>query len=117
MTLEVALDHPVDVAVDAPRTLELVDGHRRQLLAHELEEVGGVLARAGVDVDDEGAVVATDDGEVANTELGPADAGGGVPESGELSIGARRRFSLDCGLIRMHGSERCGQPATCLGEL
>ena len=59
------------------------DGHRRQLLADEVEELGGVLTGARVDVDDEGAVVAADDREVADAELAPADAGGGGADGAE----------------------------------
>jgi hypothetical protein len=53
---QVPLDEPIDVSVDAPGALELVHGHRGQLLADEVEELGGVLTGARVDVDDEGAV-------------------------------------------------------------
>ena len=45
-----------------------------QLLADEVEEVAGVLTGAGVDVDDEGAVNATDDRQVADGGPTPADA-------------------------------------------
>ena len=74
---QVTLDDPIDVSVDAPGPLELVHGHRGQLLADEVEELGGVVTGARVDVDDEGAVDAADDREVADAGPAPADAGGG----------------------------------------
>jgi len=74
---QVPLDDPIDVSVDAPGPLELVHGHRGQLLADEVEELASVLTGARVDVDDEGTVDAADDREVADAGPAPADAGSG----------------------------------------
>jgi hypothetical protein len=85
---QVTLDDPIDVSVDTPGPLELEHGHRGQLLADEVEELGGVLTGACVDVDDEGAVHAADDGEVADAGPTPANAGRGAADGADAYLPA-----------------------------